>query len=184
MPDKINVLAISGSLRPNSSNAAILRIIGSIIHDGANYSIYGDIDKLPHFNPSLDSDNPDEPFNKFRHALNESDAIIICTPEYAFGVPGVLKNALDWTVSSGNFNNKPVAVITASLAGDKAHASLLLTFTALGANIPEQAKLLIPFVRTRINDKGEVIDVAILEALKAVTEALIQTVRDAVSFNE
>lgn len=177
MSNKINILAISGSLRPDSSNSSILRVIGNMIGDDATYTIYDAIDKLPHFNPSLDNDDANESFNTFRKELSNADGVIICTPEYAFGVPGVLKNALDWTVSSGNFDKKPTAVITASLAGDKAHASILLTFKALGANIPEDGTLLIPFVRTRVSSKGEITDAGTLEALKTVADALLQAVR-------
>ena len=125
------------------------------------YTIYYGIDKLPHFSPPLDNDSATEPFNKFREALNKADGVIICTPEYAFGVPGVLKNALDWTVSTGNFDNKPTAVITASSSGDKAHASLLLTFKALGASVAANGSLLIPYVRTKLNEQGEINDPAL-----------------------
>jgi NAD(P)H-dependent FMN reductase len=61
---------------------------------------------------------------ELRNRLNNAHGVLICAPEYAFGVPGILKNLLDWTVGSGEFVNKPLAVITAATRGDKAHASL------------------------------------------------------------
>jgi len=174
----IHILAISGSLRPNSSNGAILNIIGEMMPANVYYTIYNGIDKLPHFNPSLDNDEPAETFNQFRQALSKADGVIICTPEYAFGVPGVLKNALDWTVSSGSFNGKPVAVITASSVGNSAHASLLLTFKALGANIPEKAAMLLPFVRSKVNEKGEISDETVLQTLRILVNALVQLIEN------
>lgn len=141
---------------------------------GVSYTIYRGIDTLPHFNPDLDNDNPEETFNQFRALIQQADAVIICSPEYAFGVPGVLKNALDWTVFSGSFNTKPTAVITASSVGNNAHASLLLTFKALGAAIPPHGEILIPFVRTKVSEQGDITDAGILEAFERLLEELMK----------
>ena len=86
--------------------------------------------QLPHFNPELDLDDIDTTVANWRRLLKEANGVLICTPEYAKGVPGSLKNALDWVVSSGEFVNKPVAVISASPhpdGGALAKASLLGT---------------------------------------------------------
>lgn len=178
MLNQINILAISGSLRPNSSNIAILRIIAGMAEDDVIFTIYNGLDRIPHFNPMIDNDDATEPFNQFRTALKESDGVVICTPEYAFGVPGVLKNALDWTVSTGDFDKKLTAVITASSSGDKAHASLLLTFKALGAIVPANGTLLIPHVRTKVSEKGEIDDEVILNALKEVLTSITQAIHE------
>jgi chromate reductase len=97
-------------------------------------------------------------------------------PEYAFGIPGSLKNALDWTVSSGELTNKPVTVITASLSGEKAHASLLQVFTALSSKVDERATLLISFIRAKLNEKGEVSDQQTLAALRSVLDAFLASI--------
>src|SRR4051812_27411538 len=104
---KISLLAISGSLRARSSNTAILHAIAQMANDTIEVKIFDGLAKLPHFDP--DNTEGEVEVAYFRKCLKESDGIIICTPEYAFGVPGVLKNALDWSVSSGEFNEKPVA---------------------------------------------------------------------------
>src|SRR5882724_5231713 len=127
--NKIKILAISGSLSKNSSNATILRNIPSLVHENIDFIIAESIGALPHFNPELDTPAPPIAVENFRNQLRNTDAILICTPEYAFGVPGSLKNALDWTVSSGELNEKPVIAISASPmyeGGLKAMASLLL----------------------------------------------------------
>lgn len=80
--------------------------------------------------------------------------MLIGTPEYAYGMPGVLKNALDWLVLSGELVNKPVATISASpseFGGSKARAWLILTLTALAANIVEGGSLTIPFIGKKLN---------------------------------
>ena len=141
--------------------------------DNSNISIslYERLGELPHFNSELDNDNVPEPVRNWRARLQECDGVLICTPEYAHGVPGVLKNALDWSVSSGEFMDKPTAVISASPSpdgGDKANASLVQTLRVMMAKIVKGATLLIPAVSTKLNDKGEITDIAITQALKSL----------------
>ncbi len=119
--------------------------------------------------------NPPATVEAWRRQLSEASAVLICTPEYAFGVPGSLKNALDWTVSSGDFVDKPVALITAATSGDKAHASLLLTFSALSAKLSEETNLLISFIRAKITAEGNIKDAETINALQAVLHALIKS---------
>jgi chromate reductase len=171
--DKIKILAISGSLRPTSSNNMIIKIIAGMAPSDVDFEIYEGLAAIPAFN---DIDN--KPADDFRRQVREADAVFICTPEYAFGVPGALKNALDWTVSTGDFDKKPVALVTASSVGDKGHASLLNTLTALSADVAPAATLLISFVRSKLNDKGEITDPATSDALRSVLNALIAVIKD------
>ena len=90
-----------------------------------DYLFYEGLGGIPPFAATPDDNDSPKTVVELRTMIKEADGVLICTPEYAFGVPGVLKNALDWTVSSGDLTNKPVALITASTGGDKAHASLL-----------------------------------------------------------
>jgi NAD(P)H-dependent FMN reductase len=172
------ILAISGSLRSNSSNTRILKLIASLIPENIRYTVFEHIDSLPHFNPGLDDDHVPAAVTAFRRQLNEADGIIICTPEYAFGVPGTLKNALDWIVSSYELGNKPTALITASSRGEKAHASLLLTLQALNASIVQDGTLLISFIRSKMNDDGEVTDADTLHKIQAVANALVHAISE------
>ncbi len=103
---------------------------------------------------------------------------MICTPEYVFAVPGALKNAIDWTVSSGEFMNKPTALITASSLGEKAHESLLLTLKTLEAKIGENSALLISHARTKLNAEGEICDAATVEALNSLIKSFAQTLNE------
>jgi chromate reductase len=171
---KINILAVSGSIRKKSSNTAILNAIEKLLPENVTYKVYADIDKLPHFNPETEEGN--EYVADFRRQLKSADAVIFCTPEYAFGVLGVLKNALDWVVSSGELNEKPIIAISASpmyLSGDKAMASLLLTLTALGTKFTERSSLSIPAITKKVNEHGEVTDASTLQQLKSLVDELI-----------
>jgi NAD(P)H-dependent FMN reductase len=115
------ILAISGSTRKSSTNLNLINAIIALSPAGMDYKIYKGLAELPHFNPDIDTDTPPKSVIEFRQLLLEADGILICTPEYAMGLPGSLKNALDWVVSSCGFRKKQVAVITASSMGEKAH---------------------------------------------------------------
>lgn len=172
----IKILAISGSLRPNSSNSAIINKITEMVAAGVVIDSYNGLSAFSHFNPDLDNDTPPTEVIDWRNQLKNANAVLICTPEYAFGVPGSLKNALDWTVSSGEFVDKPVALITASSVGTNAHSSLLLTLGAISAKVADDAALLIPFVRTKVNSDGSITDTEVLVSLKKVLDALVNSI--------
>ena len=175
----MRIQAISGSLRASSTNTTLVRAIMQLAPENMEIILYEGLADLPHFSPDLDGDEPPVAVHTLRKSLQGSDGVLICTPEYAFGVPGVLKNALDWTVSSGEFWGKPVVAISASPlwgGGDKAHASLLLTLTALGANVPERGKLMIPTVNKKLNANGDIVDTETIQVLKAVLDALAHTI--------
>jgi chromate reductase, NAD(P)H dehydrogenase (quinone) len=169
------ILGISGSLRLNSSNMKILRALTNFAAKDVEIEIYNGIGNLPHFNPEIDQDKALASVDEWRDRLKASDAIIICTPEYAHGVPGVLKNALDWIVSSGEFMHKPTAVISASPSpdgGDKANASLVQTLKMMMATIPDAAILCIPAVSAKLSAEGEIVDVETEQALRSMLKAL------------
>jgi NAD(P)H-dependent FMN reductase len=169
----IKLLAIPGSLREKSSSNVIMYAAAHLLPENVEIEFYEGISTLPHFN---DSDEAPESIVNLRDRIAKADGILICTPEYAFGVPGSLKNAIDWTVGSGELTNKPVAVVTAASGGDKAHAALLLILSALSSNVNAEATLLIPFIRTKVKN-GEIVDREVLKQLKNVISSLVQTIK-------
>jgi len=170
-----NILAISGSLRGGSSNHNILQFLGKMMPNDVNYTIYGGFRDIPAFDPGIDNDTPPVEVVDLREKLAQADGIIICTPEYAFGVPGALKNALDWTVSSGSFSGKPTALITASTGGENAHEALIKILGAIDAKLSPETALLIQFVRSKIDIHGTVTDPDTSQKLKTLIEAFIDT---------
>jgi NAD(P)H-dependent FMN reductase len=174
----IKLLSISGSLRELSSNSAILHAAAAVSPANVEFDFYDGLNDLPHFNPDIDGVVVAASVVDLRKRIKDADGVIVCTPEYAHGVPGVLKNALDWIVSSGEFMYKPTAVISASPSGgggEKAHASLLLTLKMLTAHIVEGGTLLVPFVTTKLKE-GVVTDPETLNSLKSLVDALIAAV--------
>jgi chromate reductase len=109
----LRVVAISGSLRRSSSNTALVSAAARLAPESVDVSIYAELAELPPFNPDLDSDPAPAAVARFRAQLQTCDAVLISSPEYAHGVPGVLKNALDWVVGSGELVDKPIALINA-----------------------------------------------------------------------
>lgn len=177
MPRK-KILAISGSTRKNSSNAALLKTISGMLPD-FEFHFYEGVDQLPHFNPDLDIDPAPEAVAHFRQLLKEADGVLICTPEYAMGVPGSLKNALDWTVSSADFSKKPTGLVTASSVGEKAHASLLETLSIIEAKLDAKAQLLIAHVKAKIAPDGSFKNEATEEQVKQFAAGFFALLADA-----
>jgi chromate reductase, NAD(P)H dehydrogenase (quinone) len=163
----MKILALSGSLRADSSTNSLLQKLAGFLPGHVTFQISDAPGKLPHFN---DAENTPESVQSFRHELAHADAVVICTPEYAFGIPGTLKNALDWTVGSGDFVNKPVSLITASLSGERGHAALLLVLEAISAKVIPAATLLIGGIRAKIGKDGNFKD--------PNTESMIRTALD------
>lgn len=170
------IFAISGSLRAGSSNHHILLALGKLMPANINYTIYSNMSEIPAFDPGLDNDTPPAAVTEFRKQLVEAYGIIICKPEYAFGVPGALKNALDWTVSSGSFVGKPTALITASTGGENAHEALIKILGAIDADLSKEATLLISFIRSKMDGEGNIKDGETAGKLKRVFEALLKAI--------
>jgi chromate reductase, NAD(P)H dehydrogenase (quinone) len=170
----MKIVAINGSLRQSSSNGALLRAAQRVAPAGVEIAIYDGLADLPHFNPDLDLEGMDPPATvaQLRQALIAADAVLISSPEYAHGVPGTLKNMLDWLVSTGELVGKPVALLNASPAGGAyAQASLRETLRTMNWDIVEAASRIEPFVARRII--GDLTDETALETLRAAVAALV-----------
>ena len=107
------LLLVSGSLRAQSRNSQILKLIKEEYSNVIHIEIFEAIADLPHFNPDLEF-IPHEVLFKWRKALIDTDALLISTPEYAHAIPGSLKNALDWVVGSGELIDKKVGILYTS----------------------------------------------------------------------
>ena len=146
----MKILAISGSLRRVSSNTALLKAAIALAPPGIEITLYQDLGLLPLFNPDLEGQEPASVID-FREQIKAANAVLISSPEYAHGVTGVLKNALDWTVGSGEFTHKPVALLNASPRSIHAHASLTEIITVMMGRVVPEASLTIPFATNKID---------------------------------
>ncbi|HTJ63380.1 MAG TPA: NADPH-dependent FMN reductase [Alphaproteobacteria bacterium] len=167
-----SILALSGSLRIGSSNLAALRAARTF-HPAL--AIYDRLADIPLFNPDIDIEPASEPVARFRRALASADGFVISTPEYAHGIPGAFKNALDWIVSSGEFTGKPVLLINASASGGAfAQAQLVEILTVMGARVLTEATVTAPFLRKNLDADGNLSDADLLQTLKTAMAVLVE----------
>jgi chromate reductase len=167
MPFSMKILAISGSLRAGSSNTVVLRAAARLAPDGVEIALFDGIAGLPFFNPDLDGDRIPGPVAAFRALIGEADGILVSSPEYARGVAGVLKNALDWLVASFEFPNKPVALINTSPRATHALAALTLTLETMSAQLISDASITLPLLGSASDEMSIVADNELAEPLRA-----------------
>lgn len=172
------VLAISGSTRQNSTNHRLIEAITDIMKENFDIQLYDGLSLLPYFNPDDDGEHVSKEVTLFRQLLGNADGVIICTPEYAHGVPGILKNAIDWTVGSGNFSHKPTLLVTASTDGKCGHQSLMETLRVIEAKNIDTLQLLISFASTKINNDNQIIDPQTFESVKMTLENFERTMNE------
>jgi chromate reductase, NAD(P)H dehydrogenase (quinone) len=176
--DPIRVLAISGSLRRTSSNSALVRAVARLAPKSVKVFIYSELASVPLFNPDLDGETAPDAVTRFRLALQACDAIVISSPEYAHGVPGVLKNALDWVVASGELIEMPVALINASERAVHAWESLAETLGVMSAHVLLDASITVPLGGRTLDADGIVADAAIATALRRAIDVLAAEARE------
>ncbi|MEP0928732.1 MULTISPECIES: NADPH-dependent FMN reductase [Cyanophyceae] len=167
----LRILAISGSLRQVSSNTALLQAAIALSPEFVEINLYGGLGDLPHFNPDL------EPVElpsvaDLRAQVKGSDGIIISSPEYAHGIPGVLKNALDWLVSGEEFMGKPVALFNASPRAAHAQASLIEIVTTMAGRIVPEACITVSLLGKNLDAAGILTEPEISGELSAAIMAL------------
>jgi chromate reductase len=137
----IRILAVSGSLRAVSSSGTVLAVAAGLAPDGVHVEQYSGIGSLPQFNPDVEESGLPPEAAEWRAAVGSADALLISSPEYAHGVPGSLKNALDWLVGGSEFVGKPVAVINPSSHSRFAHTQLLETLRTMSGIVVDEASV-------------------------------------------
>lgn len=132
--------ALSGSLRAASINTALLREIAARAPGWVTVQLIP-LGHLPLFNPDLEAEPP-KAVTDFRAEIGDADALIIASPEYAHGISGVLKNALDWLVSYEGFAGKPVLVLNAAPRAHHAISALRETLSTMAARLIDDPALI------------------------------------------
>lgn len=173
MHTPLQITAIPGSIRAGSTSTMVLLAAAALAPAQAAVTLYEGLGDLPQFTPEFE-DEPPPTVAALRALLHASDGVIICTPEYAHGMPGSLKNLIDCVVTSGGLWRKPVVTISASPSaqgGHRAHAWLLQTLGATEANVV--ASITVPHVRQKVDASGNVSDEAFAHELRAALGALV-----------
>jgi chromate reductase len=141
-------------------------------------TIFDGIANLPQFNPDDDGENVADEVAGFRQQLNNAEGIIICTAQYAHGVPGTLKNVIDWTISTSQFPHKATMLITASPDGSFGHKALLAKLKAIEARNIDNLQLVISFAKTKINNENQITDDKTLQDVHALLATFIKTLSE------
>ena len=149
----MEILAISGSLRRSSSNTTLLRAAALLAPEGVDIILYEGVGDLPAFNPDIEETGLPA-VRDFQARLKSAVAVLISSPEYAHGVPGSLKNALDWVVGSGELVDKPVALLNASPYSKFAVASLTETLTVMSAKLIPDASVTLSLAGKKLDEAG------------------------------
>jgi chromate reductase len=167
----VRVLALCGSLRAASLNAMLLRAIARLAPSTVKVEMGPDLGGLPLFNPDLEPSDP-LPVAILRARIVAADALIIASPEYAHGVSGVIKNALDWMVGNESLVEKPVALLNASPRASHAQTALSETLRTMSAYIVEEASIAVPLLGSGLDEEGAIRDPQISAALRRALRVL------------
>jgi len=172
----MQILALSGSLRAASSNTTLLRAARRLAPETVEVTLYDGLADLPHFNPDLDRtlDDPRLPpaVRDLRARVGSADALIISSPEYAHGVPGSFKNALDWLVGGSEMPGMPVALVNASPRSVHAQASLVEILRTMSARVVPGSPFPLGLSGRGLDEDGMVADPEVRSTLEAAFAAV------------
>ena len=161
--ENFRLLALSGSLRAASLNKIALQALVKLAPENVEIEI-GNLGDLPLFNPDRE-DEQIESVMALKTLLKQSDGLIIASPEYAHGMSGVMKNALDWLVSGNEFVDKPIMLINTSPRASHAQASLREVLTTMSGKLVEKAHVTIPLLGSPLELDGVLAHAEIFQQL-------------------
>ena len=175
----IRVAGIPGSLREGSLNKALLRAAVELAPAAMEIEIYTGLGDIPPYNEDVFTKGDPEPVAVMKAAISQADAILISTPEYNYGVPGVLKNAIDWAsrpAGKSVLNRKPAAIMGCSpgLGGTiRAQHALRQTFVFTETYVMLQPEIKIPSAAPLFDPSGRLTDENTRQHLKKFLEAFV-----------
>src|SRR6476646_6673274 len=170
-----HLLTVAGSLRAGSSNATLLAAAAQVAPANLTVAPYRALGSLPEFNPDREEAAVRLPsaVTRWKAALAAADMLLFSTPEYAHGIPGALKNALDWVVGSGERVGKPVGVINLSAASQFASPQLIEVLTVMSANVVRDATVVLDLPRRGVDAAQLAADPVVAAKLRDVIAALL-----------
>lgn len=172
----MRIVTLSGSLRAASTNTALLEACQLLAPPGVELRPFRGIGELPHFNPDVEATALPAVVAVFREEITQADGLLISSPEYARGIPGALKNALDWLVGHPPFAGKPVGVFNASPRSVHATAQLLEVLTTMSASIVHEALMTLPLLGTGLGAAEIAADPKLSEPLRQALVAFLSAI--------
>jgi len=177
----LKLLGLSGSLRAGANSEVVLQTANSLLPPGVSFSMFR-LHDVPLYNQDLDDTykaaEAPKAVQALRDAISQADGLIIASPEYNYGMPGVLKNALDWAsrpVFASPMKGKPVLIMSSSLGnagGARAQNSIRETLVAMLARPLVRPDIAIPAVHQSIVD-GLITDATSLQFMRQGVNDLV-----------
>lgn len=181
----MRVLGISGSLRRDSHNTALLRAASELLQPAAELELYEGLAEIPPYSEDAEDGEP-AAVAVLKAALRDADAVLFATPEYNHSIPGQLKNAIDWVsrpVAGNPLEGKPVAVVgasTSTFGAVWAQADLRRVLGALHAQVVDR-ELPVPYAAEAFTAQGELIDEAVAEVAREILNELVSEAQPALA---
>lgn len=175
---KLRVLAIAGSLRQGSFNRGLIRAVQELAPKEMEIEVFDLID-VPLFNEDVEAEGDPEPVAAFKDAIAGADLVLISTPEYNHGVPGVMKNAIDWASrppGGAPLNGKAVGLIGASpgMTGSaRGQSQLRQAFEFTNSYCMPQPEVLVFQAHTKFDEQGRLTDAKTRQVLERYLVALL-----------
>jgi len=179
----MEILAISGSVDTGSYNTALLHTVARLAPEHIKLSVFDLLQNIPAFVPGSDEEAIPGAVHLLMAKIKAADGVIISTPEYAHGIPGALKNALDWLVATDVMVLKPVlvtSVSTSGLGGIRAHNALILVLSAMNANVVVDGSLNVPYAKIKFDEALNLSDMITAKAIGVSLLALERAINTAV----
>ena len=173
---KTFILALSGSLRDGSTNTALLEAAKLLAPPDVEILVWNEQGHLPQFTPDLEPSPPPE-VQDFRDLMGRADGLLIACPEYARGIPGSFKNALDWLVGGETFITKKFAQWNASPRAFEAQKSLRLVLETMSGICVEEAALALPLINKQVTGKDLAAHSDWGPQIKAALAKLVEAIR-------
>jgi chromate reductase len=181
MADQVKILGIAGSLRKASYNRGALRAALQVCPEGARIEVF-ELDGIPAFNQDEEK-QPPQKVAELKQKIKAADAVLLVTPEYNYGLPGVLKNAIDWAsrpYGDNAWNGKPVAIMSAAMSmggGIRAQYQLRQCFVFLNMEAVVQPEVAINNVGERFDEQGNLKDETSKKLIRQLLQNLIRKVQ-------
>jgi chromate reductase len=181
----VKILAISGSLRAGSFNSALVRAAQEVAPADVKVEIFEGLRAIPPYDQDADNEDPPAPVADLRARIRAADGLLIATPEYNYGVPGVLKNAVDWVsrpVATSPLKRKPVAVTGAApgaFGAVRAQLALRQNLLWTDSDVVSKPELMVFQAGLRFDADGNLTDPQTRAVLGVLVEALVRKIREA-----
>jgi len=178
----MRILGVAGSLRAGSFNRALLRAAVEVAPDGLDIVVFDGLGAIPPYNADVEAKGDPEPVAAFKTAIRDADALLIATPEYNYGVPGVLKNAIDWASrppGKSVLNGKPAALMGATPGGTgtaRAQLALRQSFVFTDTRALLRPEVLVTRAHEKVDATGRLTDERTRRSIRELLEALVDWV--------